>query len=103
MGWIPICSRSASTILQEDKPDDYVIGTGEAHSVREFVEEAFGYAGLDWRDFVEVDPRYLRPAEVDVLIADAAKARERLSWAPKIAFKELVRIMRHMAFTYSGA
>ncbi len=80
-------------ILQHHEPYDYVLGTGETHSVREFVEEAFSYVGLDWQEFVEIDPRYLRPTEVDVLIADAAKARQKLSWEPKVTFKELVRIM----------
>jgi GDPmannose 4,6-dehydratase len=92
-GYAPEYAESMWRILQQDEPDDYVIGTGEAHSVREFVEEAFSYAGLDWHEFVEVDVRYMRPTEVDVLIADAAKARQKLGWQPKTTFKELVRIM----------
>jgi len=92
-GYAPEYVEAMWTILQQDEPDDYVIGTGEAHSVREFVEEAFAYAGLDWQDYVEIDARYMRPAEVDVLIADAANARQKLSWEPKITFKDLVRIM----------
>lgn len=80
-------------MLQQDKPDDYVIGTGETHSVREFLEEAFKLAGLDWRDFVEVDSRYFRPAEVDCLLADITKAKNILNWKPKVNFKELVKLM----------
>lgn len=80
-------------MLQQDKPDDYVIGTGESHSVREFVEAAFVHAGLDWREHVKIDPRYFRPAEVDDLCADASKARKRLGWQPRVGFEELVRMM----------
>ena len=80
-------------ILQHDTPSDYVIATGETHSVREFCEEAFGCVGLDWKEFVKVDPKYFRPAEVDVLLGDASKARRELGWAPKVAFKELARLM----------
>ena len=80
-------------MLQQDKPDDYVVATGETHSVREFLEESFSYAGLDWKKYVELDPRYLRPSEVDLLIGDAGKARRQLQWEPKVKFKELVRLM----------
>ncbi len=80
-------------MLQQDKPDDYVVATGETHSVREFLEEAFSYAGLDWRKYVVDDPRYHRPAEVDLLIGDASKAKRVLGWEPKVKFKELVQIM----------
>lgn len=80
-------------MLQQERPDDYVIATGETHSVREFLEEAFGHAGLDWRAFVEIDPKYYRPAEVDLLVGDASKAERVLGWAPKVRFKELVRLM----------
>lgn len=80
-------------MLQQDAPDDYVIATGEAHSVREFLEAAFTYVGLDWRDYVEIDPRYFRPAEVDHLLGDASKARERLGWRPRVSFSELVARM----------
>jgi len=80
-------------MLQQDQPDDYVIATGETHSVREFLAEAFGYLDLDWRRYVEVDPRYFRPAEVDLLIGDPTKARRKLGWVPKVGFKELVRMM----------
>jgi GDPmannose 4,6-dehydratase len=80
-------------MLQQDQPDDYVIATGESHSVREFLDEAFRCVGLDWKQFVEQDPRYFRPAEVDFLLGDAAKARTKLGWKPRVTFKELVRMM----------
>ena len=80
-------------MLQQDTPDDYVLATGETHSVREFLDEAFGLVGLDWQKYVEIDPRYYRPAEVDLLLGDATKAKEKLGWTPKTTFKELVRIM----------
>jgi GDPmannose 4,6-dehydratase len=80
-------------ILQQDAPGDYVIATGETHSVREFCEEAFGCVGLDWQDFVKVDPKYFRPAEVDLLLGDAGKARRELGWTPKVTFKELAKLM----------
>jgi GDPmannose 4,6-dehydratase len=80
-------------MLQQDQPDDYVVATGETHSVREFLEESFNHAGLDWTKYVELDPRYLRPSEVDLLIGDASKAKRQLNWEPKTKFKELVRLM----------
>ncbi len=80
-------------ILQQEKPDDYVIATGEQHSVRELCEEAFSLVGLDYRDYVEMDPRYLRPAEVESLLGDSSKAREKLGWKPKVGFKRLVKMM----------
>ncbi len=80
-------------MLQQDQPDDYVIATGEAHSVREFLEAAFTYAGLDWRDHVAIDPRYFRPAEVDHLLGDASKAQGRLGWRPRVSFAALVARM----------
>jgi GDPmannose 4,6-dehydratase len=80
-------------MLQQDEPDDYVIATGETHSVREFLDEAFGHLDLDWKRYVEIDPRYFRPAEVDLLIGDSSKARKKLGWEPKITFKELARKM----------
>lgn len=80
-------------MLQQEKPDDYVVATGETHSVREFLEEAFSYLGLHWQDYVVVDPKYFRPAEVDVLLGDPTKAQRALGWQPKVGFKELVRIM----------
>jgi GDPmannose 4,6-dehydratase len=80
-------------MLQQEQPDDYVIATGETHSVREFLEEAFSYVGLDWRDHVVIDPKYLRPAEVDLLLGDATKARTKLGWKPQVTFRELVHLM----------
>lgn len=80
-------------MLQQDKPDDYVVATNETHTVREFVEEAFKHVGLNWEDYVETDPRYFRPAEVDLLIGDPTKATKELGWKPKTTFKELVKIM----------
>jgi GDPmannose 4,6-dehydratase len=80
-------------MLQQDRPDDYVIATGETHSVQEFLEEAFSHVGLDWRNHVEIDSRYYRPAEVDLLVGDASKARAKLGWKPETSFQELVRLM----------
>ena len=80
-------------MLQQEEPDDYVVATGESHSVRELLEEAFSYMGLDWRKHVEIDPRYYRPAEVDLLIGDPRKAKRKLGWEAKTKFKDLVRIM----------
>jgi GDPmannose 4,6-dehydratase len=80
-------------ILQQPKPDDYVVATGETHSVREFLEEAFSYVGLNWQDYVKVDEKYFRPAEVDLLLGDPSKARAALGWKPRVTFKELVRMM----------
>jgi GDPmannose 4,6-dehydratase len=80
-------------MLQQDEADDFVIATGETHSVREFLEEGFCYAGLDWREHVEIDPWYLRPAEVDLLQGDASKAKDKLGWQPKTKFRDLVRLM----------
>jgi GDPmannose 4,6-dehydratase len=80
-------------MLQQERPDDYVVATGETHSVEEFLDEAFSHVGLDWHNFVEIDPKYLRPAEVDLLIGDASKARAELGWEPKTTFRELVRLM----------
>lgn len=81
------------TMLQQDTPDDYVIGTGESHTVREFAEAAFAHAGMDWREYVKIDPRYYRPAEVSDLRADPSKARKILGWQPRVSFPELVRMM----------
>ncbi len=92
-GFAPDYVRAMWMMLQQETPDDYVIGTAEAHTVREFVELAFSTADLDWREHVEVDPRYFRPAEVDYLLADPSKARRVLGWEPTVTFKELVRIM----------
>jgi len=92
-GYAPDYVRAMWLMLQQESADDFVVGTGEAHTVREFVELAFGNAGLDWKDHVEIDPRYFRPAEVDYLHADASKARRVLGWEPEVTFNELVRIM----------
>lgn len=80
-------------ILQQDNAEDYVIGTGETHSVREFLAEAFTYTGLDIEKHVKIDPKYFRPTEVEVLVADASKANKKLGWKPSIKFHDLVRIM----------
>ena len=80
-------------MLQQPKADDYVIATGETHSVREFLEASFGYAGMDWKKYVAVDKRYLRPTEVDLLLGDPAKARRKLGWKPRVRFLDLVRMM----------
>src|SRR5262249_47790004 len=92
-GYAPEYVEAIWLMLQQDLPDDYVIGTGQAHSVREFVEQAFGYAGLDWNKCVKSNPRYLRPLEVERQVADASRARAKLKWEPQIAFPELVAIM----------
>jgi GDPmannose 4,6-dehydratase len=80
-------------MLQQERPDDYVVATGESHTVREVLDLAFGALGLDWKAHVEIDPRYYRPTEVDHLLGDAAKARERLGWKPKVRFRELIEMM----------
>ena len=80
-------------MLQADKPDDYVVATGETHSIREFLDEAFGLLDIDWKKHVEVDPKYFRPAEVDLLLGDSAKIRKTLKWKPKINFNQLVKMM----------
>ena len=80
-------------MMQAEEADDYVIATGEAHSIREFLDETFGYLDIDWKEHVEIDPRYYRPAEVELLLGDASKARERLGWEPKVTFRELARMM----------
>jgi GDPmannose 4,6-dehydratase len=80
-------------IIQQERADDYVIATGETHSVRDFLDEAFGYVDLDWKRHVEIDARYYRPTEVDLLQGDATKARLKLKWEPKVHFKQLVRMM----------
>jgi GDPmannose 4,6-dehydratase len=80
-------------MLQQDNPDDFVIATGEMYSVREFLDEVFGYLELDWQKYVEIDERYFRPTEVDVLCGDATKAKKILKWQPKVTFKELAKMM----------
>ena len=92
-GYAPDYVRAMWMMLQQDEPEDYVIATGETHSVRELCEIAFGYLGLDYRDYVVQDPRYFRPAEVDLLVGDASKAHQKLGWRPTVSFEELVKIM----------
>jgi GDPmannose 4,6-dehydratase len=92
-GYAPDYAEAMWLMLQAREPDDYVVATGETHSVREFLEAAFGHAGLDWEEHVEIDTRYFRPSEVDVLLGDASKARDKLGWTPKVDFDELVRLM----------
>ena len=92
-GYAPEYVRAMWMMLQQDVPDDYVIATGETHTVREFVEEAFAVVGLPWEKYVTVDEGFFRPSEVNILMGDAAKAREKLGWQPEVAFKRLVRIM----------
>lgn len=82
-------------MLQAKQPDDYVIATGETHSVRDFLDQAFGIVGRDWKDYVKIDPKYNRPTEVDLLIGDASKAKKQLGWTPSVTFKELVKLMVH--------
>ena len=92
-GYAPEYVEAMWLMLQQDEPDDYVVGTGEAHSVKEFLEGAFSYADLDWREYVEIDPRYFRPTEAEFLLADASKAKQKLDWEPKVTFRDLFKIM----------
>ena len=92
-GYAPDYVEAMWMMLQADEPEDFVIASGETHTVREFLEAAFAHVGLDWEPCVEIDPRYFRPSEVDLLLGDPTRARERLGWQPKVRFEELVRIM----------
>jgi len=92
-GYAPEYVEAMWMTLQQEGPEDYVIGTGESHTVQEFVEEAFDYAGLDYTQYLKIDERYFRPTEVWHLQADASKARDKLGWEPKVSFRELVWIM----------
>ena len=92
-GYAPDYVAAMWMMMQHDTPDDYVIGTGEAHSVREFLNEAFGYMNFDWHDYVRIDPRYFRPTEVDYLLSDPRKAELEIGWEPRVYFKDLVKIM----------
>ncbi|MFW5858115.1 MAG: GDP-mannose 4,6-dehydratase, partial [Planctomycetota bacterium] len=101
-GYAPEYVEAMRLTLRQDAADDYVVGTGETHTVREFLEEAFGYVDLDYRDYVHTDPRYYRPTEVRHLQADAARARARLNWTPKVHFRDLVRIMMDADLQLAG-
>ena len=101
-GYAPEYVEAMRLILQQKEADDYVIGTGETHSVREFLQEAFGYVDLNWEDYVRIDERYFRPTEVDLLLSDPQKAKRLLKWKPKVLFKELVRIMVDADFELAG-
>jgi GDPmannose 4,6-dehydratase len=97
-------------MLQQPSPDDFAIATGESHSVREFLDLAGSYCGVDWKRYVETDARYFRPAEVDYLLGDPSKARAKLGWKPRVTFEELVRMMvecdldlAHQEHTLAGA
>jgi GDPmannose 4,6-dehydratase len=92
-GYAPDYMEAIWLMMQQDQPDDYVIATGETYTVRDFLNEAFGHLGMDWKKYVEIDARYYRPTEVDVLMGDSSKARRKLNWRPKVNFTELVRIM----------
>ena len=92
-GYAPDYVEAMWLMLQQEKVTDYVIGTGETHSVKEFLIEAFNYVDLDYKDYVEIDPRYFRPTETELLLADSSKARKKLGWSPRVTFKELVKIM----------
>jgi GDPmannose 4,6-dehydratase len=95
--------RAMHLMLQQPQGDDYVVGTGQTHSVRDFVEAAFGYVGLDWQEYVRSDARYMRPAEVDQLTADPSKARRVLGWEPRTSFTELVQMMVEADLALEGA
>ncbi len=101
-GYAPDYVAAMWKIMQSDHADDFVIGTGEAHSVREFLDEAFAYVGLDWHDYVKIDPRYFRPTEVDYLLADSSRARKALNWEPRVLFRDLVHIMVDADMELSG-
>jgi GDPmannose 4,6-dehydratase len=92
-GYAPEYVEAMWLMLQQDSPDDYVIATGETHTIREFLDVSFGHVGLDWQKYVEIDPRYYRPAEVDLLIGDPSKAKRQLDWAPKTTFVQLAQLM----------
>ncbi len=92
-GYAPDYVKAMWLMLQQASPEDYVIATGETHSVREFLEEAFRYLGLNWEDYVEIDNRYFRPTDIQNLVGDASKAKQKLGWHPTVTFKQLVRIM----------
>jgi GDPmannose 4,6-dehydratase len=101
-GYAPDYVEAMWSMLQQDEPYDIVIGTGEAHTVREFVNEAFSYVNLDYHDYVKIDPKYFRPTEVDYLEADAGKAERILNWKPRVKYHDLVRIMMDADLEFLG-
>ncbi|MFA7030077.1 MAG: GDP-mannose 4,6-dehydratase [Candidatus Cloacimonadaceae bacterium] len=101
-GFSPEYVEAMWMMLQQNKPDDYVVSTGQTNSVKEFLEEAFNYAGLNWEDYVKIDPQYFRPTEVENLIGDSRKAKKILGWGPKVTFKDLTRIMVDSDFRAAG-
>ncbi len=101
-GYAPEYVWAMWKMLQLEGPDNFVIGTGDTHSVREFLEEAFGYVGLDWEDYVKIDEKYFRPTEVEQLRADASRAKRVLGWEPRLSFRELVRVMVDADFRREG-
>jgi GDPmannose 4,6-dehydratase len=102
-GYAPEYVEAMWMMLQQDQPDDYVIGSGETHSVREFVELAFDHVGLDWQEYVQIDARYYRPADVDVLLADPTKALKELGWTHRTGFRDLVKLMVDAELASAGA
>jgi GDPmannose 4,6-dehydratase len=92
-GYAPEYVEAMWRMLQQDGPEDLVIATGESYAVREFLEEVFAHVDLDWREYVEIDPRYFRPTEVECLLGDASKAKKHLGWQPQVTFRELARLM----------
>ncbi|MHC9543678.1 MAG: GDP-mannose 4,6-dehydratase [Vulcanimicrobiota bacterium] len=102
-GYAPEFVEAMWLMLQTEKPDDYIIGTGETHSIEEFLDEAFAYVNLDWHKYVEIDQRYMRPTEVNALLADTSKAKRELQWEPRITFKDLVRVMVDCDIVLAGA
>jgi GDPmannose 4,6-dehydratase len=94
-GYAPEYVEGMWQMMQQPEPDDYVLATSETHSVREFAELAFAEVGMDWRKYVEVDPQYYRPTEIDRLLGDSSKARQKLGWVPRTKFRGLVKIMVH--------
>ena len=101
-GYAPEYVEAMWIMLQQKQSDDFVVGTGESHSVREFLDEAFGYLDMDWKKYVKIDERYFRPTEVDYLLSDPSKAREELKWSPRVKFHQLVRIMVDADLEYYG-
>lgn len=101
-GFSPEYVEAMWMMLQQDKPDDYVVSTGQTNSVKEFLEEAFSYAGLNWEDYIRIDPKYFRPTEVENLIGDSSKAKKILGWKPKVTFGDLTRIMVDSDFRAAG-